>query len=162
MCQRQPLRQVMGRFVRCGAVKRHHRGRHPRTSAELRPPPVADAGHFDLVRAPTDGLFEMMNFHVCDVSLELGTRTILFGKAVRSSEATREGGVHRRAGAGLLGSRRKINFPVRFSTAFARIVHRISTLLGGYNTSSLSMTLRFAAWIAFVSLAAVDAAYAAG
>ena len=162
MCQRQPLRQVMGRFVRCGAVKRHHRGRHPRTSAELRPPPVADAGHFDLVRAPTDGLFKMMNFHVCDVSLELGTRTILFGKAVRSSEATHEGGVHRRAGAGLLGSRRKIIFPVRFSTAFAPIVHRISTLLGGYNTSSLSMTLRFAAWIAFVSLAAVDAAYAAG
>src|SRR4029434_6349906 len=46
-------------------------------------------------------------------------------------------------------------------TAFARIVHRISTLLGGYNTSSPFMPFRFAALIVFVSLVAATAAHAA-
>ena len=61
----------------------------------------------------------------------------------------------------LLGSSRKKNFAVRFSTAFAPILHRISTLLGGYNTNSTLMPLRLAAAIVLVSFAAVDAAHAA-
>src|SRR6185503_4269733 len=87
--------------------------------------------------------------------------TILFGKAEGSSEATREGAVHIRPGRGLLGSHRKKNFVVRFSTAFARNVHRISTLLGGYNTNSPFMRLGPAALLAFVSLVAATPAYAA-
>ena len=41
------------------------------------------------------------------------------------------------------------------------MVHRISTLLGGYNRNSPSMPLRLAALIALVSFAAADAAHAA-
>jgi hypothetical protein len=162
MRQCKPVQQVAGGFVRRRAVKGHHGGRHAWASAKLRPPPVADAGHFHLVRAPADDVFKMMNVHVCDVCwLELRARTILFGKAVQSSEATREGAVHRWPGDGLLGWHRKKKFVVRFSTAFARIVHRISTLLGGYNTSSPFMSLRLAALIVFVSLVAATAAHAA-
>jgi hypothetical protein len=70
MCQGQPLPQLVGGFIGRRSVKRHHCGRHARTPSELRPPPVTDAGHFDLVGAPADGVFEMMNLHVCDVWLE--------------------------------------------------------------------------------------------
>jgi hypothetical protein len=115
-----------------------------------------------LVSAPADGLFKMMNFHVCDVWLELRARTILFGKPVGSSEAIREGAVHIPRGCGLLGSSRKKNFAVRFSTAFAPVLHRISTLLGGYNTNSPLMRLRLPALIAFAWFAAAAAAHAAG
>jgi len=159
--QREPPSQLVCGFVGRRAIKRHHGGRHAGAATELRPPPVADAGHFDLVRAPADRLFKMMNFHVYDVWLGSRARTIVFGNAVRSSEATHEGAVHMRGADRLLGSSRKKNFAVRFSTAFAPILHRISTLLGGYNTNSTLMPLRLAAVIVLVSLAAVDAAHAA-
>jgi hypothetical protein len=114
-----------------------------------------------LVRAAADGLFKMMNFHVCDIWLESRARTILFGKAMRSSEATHEGAVHMPGGDGLLALPRKKNFGVWFSTAFAPVLHRISTLLGGYNTNLPLMRIRLAAVIALASFAAVSAAHAA-
>ena len=56
----------------------------------------------------------MVNFHVCDVWLELGARTILFGEAVRSSEATHEGAVHIRGGGGFarIVSQKKFRCPI--------------------------------------------------
>jgi hypothetical protein len=62
--QRQPLGQLARGLVGRRAVKRHHRGRHSRAAAQLRPPPVTDGRHFDLVRTPADSFFEAMNDHV--------------------------------------------------------------------------------------------------
>jgi hypothetical protein len=64
MRQRQPVSQLSRRFVRGGAIKRHHRCRHPGPPPQLRTPSVADGRHFDLVRAPANGLFESVNDHV--------------------------------------------------------------------------------------------------
>src|SRR5215470_15201298 len=142
--QRQPLQQLLGGFVRRGTVKRHHGGWHARTTAQLRPPPVADAGYLNLIKATADSFFKMMNCHVCDVPFEESrARSILFADIVRSSEARREARVHMHGSGGSLESRHEINFAVRFSTAFAPVVHRISTNAGSvemvpdlYNTGS--------------------------
>jgi hypothetical protein len=64
MGEGEPVGQLLRRLVRGGAIKRHHRCRHPGLPPQLRTPSVADGHHFDLVRAPANGLFESMNDHV--------------------------------------------------------------------------------------------------
>ena len=91
MGQRQPVGQMCGRFIRRGAVKRHHgcclpAGHQPK----LRPPSVADGPYFDLVRAPANRLVEAMNVHVgLSERMYRGsneTATILRACDVQSSE----------------------------------------------------------------------------
>ena len=65
--EHKPLRQQPRRLSRSLTVERHHGGRHAGPAVQLRPPPVADGRHLDLVVAPADGFFEAMNDHVCDV-----------------------------------------------------------------------------------------------
>src|SRR5437867_1469080 len=114
--QRQPLPHLAGGFIGRLAVKRHHGRRYTRAAAQLRPPPVADGRHLNLVRAPANGLLEMMNDHVCDVQMGLGAATILRFGAKRSSEAPREGRIHSAKRPGLFAVAREKNFSVRFST----------------------------------------------
>lgn len=153
-----------GRFVRRLAVKGHHGRRHAGTAAQLRAPPVTHRCHLDLVRAATDGLFEVMNDHLCVVRKNGEVTTILFATVSQSSEGTREARLHRSHCEGSLATRAEKNFAVWFSTGFTRTMHRISTaraLRGRYNTNSRLMTLRVAALLAFVSLAMVPSVHAA-
>lgn len=166
--QRQPLGQQTGRFIGRLAVKGHHRGRHAWAALQLRPPPVADGRDLDVVCAPANGLFKMMNDHVCDIRFRgLGAATILFAGPAQSSEATHEGCIHSVMRDRSLASRAEINFPVRFSTAFAPVIHRISTQGHGkqvfgrrYNTDS-GLLVRFLSLLIVVWLAAPPAAHAA-
>jgi len=92
--------------------------------------------------------------------MESGAATILRFGAKRSSEAPREAHLHSRNLLGSFASRAEKNFAVRFSTGFARVIHRISTTIP-YNTNSPCMTLRIAFLVALVWLAAAPAAHAA-
>ena len=64
MRQAEPVDQLLGRLVRRLAVEGHHGSRHTWSPKELGAPPIADGDHFDVVRAPADGLFEAMDDHV--------------------------------------------------------------------------------------------------
>ena len=64
MRERQPRGQLAGRFLWGLAIKRHHRGGQTRFPRQLGTPPVADGHHFDVVRTPADGFFEMVNDHL--------------------------------------------------------------------------------------------------
>jgi hypothetical protein len=66
--QRQPLGELVRSFVGCLTIKRHHRGWHAGRAPQLGAPPIAHRRDFDLVRATTDGFFEAMNIHVCQLS----------------------------------------------------------------------------------------------
>ena len=97
-----------------------------------------------------------------------GAATILRFGANRSSEAPREGRIHSAKRRGLFASREEKYFSVRFSTAFARVIHRISTTDEAerrreqrYNTSSPCMRLRITSFVVLVWLAAAPAARAA-
>ena len=125
--QRQPLQQQPCRLVRRRAVEGHHGGGHPRPAPQLGPPPVADGRDFDLIGAAADGLFEVMNDHVCITRVGSGAATILVGGAHRSSEGTHEAPLHSLEHDGSLASRAEKLFAVRLSTGFARFMHRIST-----------------------------------
>jgi hypothetical protein len=89
MRQRQPLRQLARGLVRRSPVKRHHGGGHAGAAAQLRPPPVADGRHLDLVHAPANGFFEAMNGHVCDVRVEKGSERRFYASP-RRDQAKRD------------------------------------------------------------------------
>src|SRR5256885_877525 len=92
--------------------------------------------------------------------MESGAATILRFGAKRSSEAPHEGRVHSRNRLESFASHAEKNLAVRFSTAFARVIHRISTTFP-YNTNSPCMMLRIAFLVALVWLAAAPPANAA-
>ncbi|HEY3057641.1 MAG TPA: hypothetical protein VGL99_01565, partial [Chloroflexota bacterium] len=161
MGQRQPAQELAGGFIRRLPVKGHHSGGHPGAAPQLRSPPVADGRHLDLVRTPANGFFEVMNDHVCVVRMGSGAATIIAAAARRSSEATREGRVHSRKRRGLFARGAEINFAVRFSTAFARVIHSFSTPSIPYNTNSPVKRLRIVSCVVFVWLAATSAVHAA-
>ena len=92
MCERQPVRQPAGRFLRRLAVEGHHRRGHPRLPVKLGPPPVTDGHHFDLVRMPADSFFEMVNDHLSGgPTARSEVPVILRRRHVRSSEDDHEG-----------------------------------------------------------------------
>ena len=92
MGERQPGRQLLDRLLRGLAVEGHHGGLHSRLPLKLGTPPVADGHHFDLVRTPADGFFEMLNGHLYGGrTFQSGTLVILRRRHERSSEDDREG-----------------------------------------------------------------------
>src|SRR5438046_2762313 len=97
-----------------------------------------------------------MNDHVC-CPKGSGAATILFAAGRRSSEATREGRIHRRKRGGSFASREEKNFAVRISTAFARAMHRFSTFEPGTIRIRPCMTLRTTSCVVLVWLAAASA-----
>jgi hypothetical protein len=108
MRERQPRGQLTGRLLWGLAVKGHHGGGHARLPQQLGAPPIADGRDFDLVRAPADVLFEVVNDHLSGglteqtrvsgwdqtLSIQPGAPVILRGRHGRSSEGKREGVVH--------------------------------------------------------------------
>ena len=64
MGQRQPFRQLFGRFVWSDAVERHHGGGDSGRPQELGAPSVADRPYFDQVRAAANVFVETVNGHV--------------------------------------------------------------------------------------------------
>ena len=94
--QGQPLAQLTGGLVRGPTVEWHQSGGHAWGPSDLRTPPVVHGRHLDLVSAPVNSLFVAMNDHV-GVRGGGGNGEILRGRRIKSSEASREGGVHRAA-----------------------------------------------------------------
>jgi hypothetical protein len=127
MRERQPRRQLAGRLLWGLAVKGHHRRGHSGFSGQLGTPAVADRRHLDVVRTPTNGLFEMFDDHLSGdltecvesdgfrrtVSNQSGASVILRRRHLRSSEGKREGSVHTR------GSGRSSADPVKEKCASA-------------------------------------------
>jgi len=93
--ERQPGSQLLDRLLGRLAVEGHHGGLHARVPSKLGTPPVADGHHFDLVRTPANGLFEMLNGHLSGgPTFQSGAPVILRRRHMRSSEDDREGLVH--------------------------------------------------------------------
>ena len=93
MRQAQPPGELGGGLLRCRSVEGHECSGHPGRALELRAPAGANQRDFNLIRAPGDVFFEVMNVHVCDDRSETGV-VILRGRYMWSSEARREDGVH--------------------------------------------------------------------
>src|SRR5882672_8547066 len=169
MCQHQPLRQLPGCLIRRLAVERHHGGGHPRSTAQLGPPPIADGRDLDLIRAAANGFFEVMNDHVFASPVGSGAATILFGGASQSSEGRREAPLHSGRRGGIARIARGNKFCCRgcpqdmhvSCTGFPHLAIRLRHCGRRYNRNSPCMTRRIASLVVLVWLAAVPLARAA-
>ena len=120
--EREPFAQLPCSFIGRLTVKRHQRGRHARAPRDLRAPARrGNRRHFDLVRAPGNLFFVVVNGHV-------GRMLILRVRADESSEARRESGHPVGSGVSIrVRSAREIFFRVVSSTVFRPFIHRFST-----------------------------------
>src|SRR5688572_11966471 len=80
--ERQPLTELLRRFVWRLTVKRHEGRRHSGDPSDLGTPAIADERHFDLISASANGLFEAMN-HVGCVRLEVPSRVRSYAAVTR-------------------------------------------------------------------------------
>lgn len=141
MRERQPRGQLAGRLLWGLAVKGHHRSRHAGFPRQLGTPPIADGHHFDLVRPPADGFFEMVNDHLSggptmDVSSD-PRRTLVAsvgsaGDFTRSSLPIKRREPRRRrrqprCGPIVWRSCQRKKCAVSLPTRFSRVIHRFST-----------------------------------
>ena len=59
----EPAAEELHGFVRCVAVKRHHRAAAAGGLGDLGPELIADRRHFDAVLTAVDGFFEALDGH---------------------------------------------------------------------------------------------------
>lgn len=155
MRQTQPLSEQPRRVIGRLAIEGHHRRWHTRQAAHLCAPAISHRRHFDVVRAPGNGLVKTMHNHVSGrpsanrsagrhaatalpasvvVALEPSRareeRSALNSTRASSSikrRGSRSPRPHRRDGSVHERITANIFFRSRFSTGFSRDVHRIST-----------------------------------
>lgn len=129
MGKRQPLGEMARRFVGRLAVERHHRSGHARHPTQVRPPPIADGHHFDMVRPPANAFFKTVNSHVKrSEKLKRGDGWRSYS-LLKSDQAKRRAKAHQQRATGreVAGSRERNFCVIRFSTGFARGIHSFST-----------------------------------
>ena len=139
--QCQPLRQQPRRLVWRLTVERHHGGRHARSAAQLRAPPVAHGCHLDDVRPPASGFFESMNGHVlCCPGGEGSDDSTLRRAAIKRSGTRRL--VRRLIHAGLSGVERRKIFRCQVSP---QVLHASSTVFPQHRPIDLRRRSRLTA-----------------
>jgi len=143
MRERQPRGQLAGRLLWGLAVEGHHRSRHAGLPGQLGAPAIAHRRHFDVVRTPTNGFFEMFNDHLSGGPTEcVEVRRLSSDRldSVRSAgdftpssppikrREPRRRRPHQWFGSIVGGSRQRKMCVSRLPTRFSRVIHRFSTV----------------------------------
>jgi hypothetical protein len=136
MREHEPGRQLAGGLLGGLAVEGHHGRRHARLPGQLGAPAVADRRHFNLVRTPGDGFFEMVN-HLSggfDLSIRSAADFTRSSRAIKRRRSRRPR--PQPPVSAIVGrSERRKMCAVGLSTRFARLVH-------SFSTAQLSLTKR--------------------